>query len=47
MPTQNDFGGTARLAVGTVIIEPLANKRQIRDLVTEIMPPKERLKGTG
>jgi len=25
------------------LVEPLANKRLVRDLVTDIVPPKERL----
>jgi succinate dehydrogenase/fumarate reductase-like Fe-S protein len=29
-----------------MIVEPLANKRVIRDLVTEIAPPDERLGGS-
>ncbi len=32
------------LKPGTVTVEPLANKRQVSDLVTDIVPPKERLK---
>ena len=42
-----DYACTARLASGVVTVEPLANKRLIRDLVTDIVPPKERLKSTG
>ena len=37
------YACTARLRPGTVTVEPLANKRLIRDLVTDIVPPKERL----
>ncbi len=39
-----DYACTARLKPGAVTVEPLANKRLIRDLVTDIVPPKERLK---
>jgi succinate dehydrogenase / fumarate reductase iron-sulfur subunit len=39
-----DYACTARLKPGTVTVEPLANKRLVRDLVTDIVPPKERLK---
>ena len=38
-----NYACTARLNPGTVTVEPLANKRLIRDLVTDIVPPKERL----
>lgn len=38
-----DYACTARLAPGTMTIDPLANKRLIRDLVTDIVPPKEQL----
>ena len=38
-----DYACTARLSSETMTIEPLANKRLIRDLVTDIVPPKERL----
>ncbi len=38
------YACTARLKPGTVTVEPLANKRLLRDLVTDIVPPKERLK---
>ncbi len=38
-----DYACTSRLKPGTVTVEPLANKRRIRDLVTDIVPPKERL----
>jgi len=39
------YACTARLREGTMRIEPLVNKRLIRDLVTEIAPPDERLNG--
>ena len=42
-----DYACTARLASGTVTVEPLANKRLVRDLVTDIVPPKERLDADG
>jgi succinate dehydrogenase/fumarate reductase-like Fe-S protein len=38
-----DYACTARLSPGTMTIDPLDNKRLIRDLVTDIVPPKERL----
>lgn len=38
-----DYACTARLSSGTMTIDPLANKRLIRDLVTDIVPPKEQL----
>jgi succinate dehydrogenase / fumarate reductase iron-sulfur subunit len=38
-----DYACTARLAPGAMTIDPLHNKRLIRDLVTDIVPPKERL----
>ena len=37
------YACTARLSDGTMTVEPLANKRLVRDLVTDIVPPKERL----
>ena len=37
------YACTARLKPGTVTVEPLANKVLIRDLVTDITPPKETL----
>jgi succinate dehydrogenase/fumarate reductase-like Fe-S protein len=37
------YACTARLNPGVVTVEPLAKKRLIRDLVTDIVPPKERL----
>jgi succinate dehydrogenase/fumarate reductase-like Fe-S protein len=40
-----DYACTARLKTGTVTVEPLPKKRLIRDLVTDIVPPKERLGG--
>ncbi len=40
---QVNYACTARLNTGAVTVEPLANKKQIRDLVTDIVPPKERL----
>ncbi|NKB21315.1 MAG: hypothetical protein GKS01_12545 [Alphaproteobacteria bacterium] len=38
-----NYACTAKLNTGTVTVEPLANKTLIRDLVTDIVPPKERL----
>ena len=37
------YACTARLAETTMVVEPLANKRLLRDLVTDITPPAERL----
>jgi succinate dehydrogenase/fumarate reductase-like Fe-S protein len=39
------YACTERLSAGAMTVEPLANKRLIRDLVTDIVPPKERLVG--
>jgi succinate dehydrogenase/fumarate reductase-like Fe-S protein len=42
------YACTARLEPREMIVEPLPNKRVIRDLVTEIAPPDERLgRSTG
>jgi len=38
-----DYACTARLKPDGVTVEPLDNKRLIRDLVTDIVPPKETL----
>lgn len=38
-----DYACTARLKPGAMTVAPLDNKRLIRDLVTDIVPPKERL----
>lgn len=40
-----DYACTAKLNAGTVTVEPLPKKRLVRDLVTDIVPPKERLGG--
>ncbi len=37
------YACTTRLYAGDMIVKPLANKRLVRDLVTEIAPPSERL----
>ena len=37
------YACTARLRAGEMRVEPLANKRLLGDLVTEIAPPDERL----
>jgi len=42
---KTEYACTARLKTGVVTVEPLAKKRLIRDLVTDIVPPKERLEG--
>jgi len=39
------YACTARLREGTIRIEPLPNKALVRDLVTEIAAPDERLGG--
>jgi succinate dehydrogenase/fumarate reductase-like Fe-S protein len=39
------YACTTRLASSGATLEPLDNKELIRDLVTEITPPKERLSG--
>ena len=38
-----DYACTARLDPNGVKVGPLKNKRLIRDLVTDIVPPKERI----
>jgi succinate dehydrogenase/fumarate reductase-like Fe-S protein len=38
------YACTTRLAEGDMTLEPLPNKKLIKDLVTEIAPPDERLK---
>jgi succinate dehydrogenase/fumarate reductase-like Fe-S protein len=38
------YACTARLREGEMRVEPLPNKALVRDLVTEIAPPDERLK---
>ena len=37
------YACTARLGLETVNVGPLPNKRLVRDLVTDIVPPKEKL----
>ena len=37
------YACTARLVAGPMRVAPLANKTLVRDLVTEIAPPEERL----
>ena len=37
------YACTSRLGAEGALIEPLENKPLIRDLVTDIVPPKERL----
>ena len=41
------YACTERLHGGVMTVEPLANKTLIRDLVTDIVPPKERLAAHG
>ncbi len=40
---KTEYACTARLGAAGALIEPLSNKPLIRDLVTNIVPPKERL----
>ncbi len=40
---KTEYACTARLGAAGALIEPLSNKALIRDLVTDIVPPKERL----
>ena len=40
---KTNYACTARLEARAMLIEPLPNKALIRDLVTEIAPPDERL----
>jgi succinate dehydrogenase/fumarate reductase-like Fe-S protein len=42
---KTEYACTARLREGEMKVEPLPNKRLLRDLVTEIAPPDERLSG--
>ena len=37
------YACTARLVEKIMVVEPLANKRLLRDLVTDIVPPAEHL----
>lgn len=37
------YACTSRLVAGEMVLQPLPNKAWIRDLVTEIAPPDERL----
>ena len=40
---ETTYACTARLRPGAMTLEPLRNKRVIRDLVTDTVPPAERL----
>ena len=40
---ETTYACTARLKPGAMTLEPLRNKRVIRDLVTDTVPPAERL----
>lgn len=40
---KTQYACTARLGVDPVTVTPLGNKRLVRDLVTDIVPPKETL----
>ena len=41
------YACTARLEARIMRLAPLANKKLVRDLVTEIAPPSERFSGRG
>src|SRR5688500_3398746 len=41
------YACTTRLVEGEMKVEPLPNKQLVRDLVTEIAPPDERLENSG
>jgi succinate dehydrogenase/fumarate reductase-like Fe-S protein len=41
---RTEYACTARLKAGVMTLDPLDNKELIRDLVTDIVPPKERLR---
>ena len=40
---RNRYACTTQLQAGEMLVEPLANKLLIRDLVSETVPPEERL----
>ena len=40
---KNVYACTERLKSGETVLEPLPNKRRIRDLACDTVPPKERL----
>ena len=40
---KTQYACTTRLLIGDTTIEPLSNKALIKDLVTDIVPPKENL----
>jgi len=40
---KKEYACTARLKVGSTSLQPLPNKKRIRDLACETVPPKERL----
>ena len=44
---KNGYACTERLKPGETVLEPLANKRLIRDLACDTVPPKERLDRPG
>ena len=39
---RNGYACTARLREGETLVEPLAGKRHLRDLVCDTGPPRER-----
>tara|TARA_B100000700_G_C15043744_1_gene856751 strand:- start:2841 stop:3011 length:171 start_codon:yes stop_codon:yes gene_type:complete len=41
---KTEYACTARLSTGGTTVGPLTNKTLIRDLVTDIVPPKENLR---
>ena len=42
-----DYACTVKLKEGVTTLAPLPKKALVRDLVTEIAPPNERLHGRG
>ena len=42
-----DYACTVKLKEGVTMLAPLPKKALVRDLVTEIAPPNERLHGRG
>jgi succinate dehydrogenase/fumarate reductase-like Fe-S protein len=44
---RNGYACTARLRQGETLVEPLAGKRHLRDLVCDTVPPKERRDSGG
>ena len=40
---KTEYACTTRLTVGGITVRPIGNKRLLRDLVTDTVPPKEKL----